>query len=220
MSDPLVTLLCPTRGRPKSFDRSIQSLVDTATDHTRLHVLAYLDEDDNTKDQYTPRSSVFYFTGPRYGYANLHLAIRERLLPHIAGKWVFLWNDDAIMNSQRWDDVLMEVSDDLVINPRTNHEGWYNGLNVFPIIPTKWVQLVGWSQNGANDTWWQIIGGFLDRHRQTPEIDITHDRDDLTGGHQDDTRAGNDYDPSTFYTLQMYANMGLHAGRIYQKFYA
>lgn len=197
MSPPFVSFLCPSRHRPKSLELSVESLRDNATHPDCFEVLVYLDEDD---DRYPALENVRYFRGPRLGYARLYECIANGLVPHADGTWLWLWNDDALMKTEKWDVVLRCVAPNMVVNPQTNHNSHETGLNVFPAVPRAWVDLVGWARDGANDTWWQYIGQYT-RTTNLP-VYILHDRDDLTGNHHDDVRAGNNYDSATFYASE------------------
>ena len=215
----LVTFLCPSRGRPISLAKSIASIRDTATDPNCFEVLVFLDSDDPSLQEYrgTIHPKATYVIGERVGYSRLHEVIGDALVPLAKGTWFFVWSDDAYMQRPNWDATLSAMPVDCVINPKTNHDGWASGLNVFPIVPNTWVSTAGWARNGANDTWWQVIGDLLGRHHPTQEIEVLHDRSDLTGNHDDATRAGNNYDSNTFFSLDNYARMGFAAGRIHQQ---
>jgi len=233
----LVTFLCPSRGRPESLRKSIESLRRTAYDPTCFDVLVYLDDDDPTLDEYLagskeslvlgdadvrvfrPRNEarVGLVVGDPLGYARLNECIADRLIPAARGQWLWLWNDDAIMDTEGWDIQIRKHPINCVLNPDTNHQSHATGLNVFPAVPKAWVDLVGWARNGANDTWWQYIGQML-RAQVNISVYVTHDRSDLTGGHDDATRAGNNYDSSTFYTAETQAAMRADAERIAEVF--
>ena len=210
----MITLLCPSRERPQSLKRSIDTLLSNAAHPVLTEVLVYLDDDDLSNYESIP--STKYVRGPRYGYANLHTAISKHLIPLATGRWLFLWNDDAYMKTKHWDRVIEDQDTDNLLFPGHNHPD--HELNVFPVIPKKWVDVAGWSKNGANDTWWQVVAKMIDREVKVP-IDILHDREDLTGGHKDATRAGNNYDSKTFFNQDNYGMMGFAAGRIYERFY-
>jgi len=159
---------------------------------------------------------AYIYVGEPRGYARLHECIAE-LIPSANGTWLWLWNDDALMTTERWDIAIRKYPPNLVLNPDTNHQSHASGLNVFPVIPTAWVELVGWARDGANDTWWQHIGLKLGGQVNLPAF-ITHDRSDLTGGHDDATRAGNNYNPDTFWSAETQAAIHADALRIAEVF--
>ncbi len=230
MSAPLVTFLCPSRGRPESLRRSIESLRETAYDPECFNVWVYADSDDPCRREYmddwsTPsmvrqrEAQCAVHIGQPRGYSRLHECIAELLdtTGDCCGPWLWLWNDDALMTTERWDIQLRKYPPNLILNPDTNHQSHATGLNVFPVIPTAWVELVGWARDGANDTWWQFIGQKLGGQVNLP-VFITHDRSDLTGGHDDATRAGNNYNPDTFWSNETQAAIHADAVRIAEVF--
>lgn len=211
-----VSFLCPSRGRPESLRRSIESLRSTAYDPECFEVLVYIDDDDPAGDAYFDGFSdlgAYVFEGPALGYSRLHECIANRLVPYARGQWLWLWNDDAVMQTERWDVKLRKYPVNIIGNPDTNHGSHVTGLNVFPVIPRAWVDLVGWARDGANDTWWQFIGQALGVQRNLP-VQVLHDRSDLTGGHDDATRAGNNYDPSGFWSEATQAEIRADAEKI------
>lgn len=215
------SFLTPSRGRPESLAASIRSLVDNAYDPACFEVLVYVDDDDPTRSTYLsqfkndPRVRVII--GPHLGYSRLHECIAADLVPRARGQWLWLWNDDALMTTKHWDLKLRKHPVNCVLNPDTNHQSHDTQLNVFPVVPKAWVDLVGWARNGANDTWFQYMGMMLGAQRNL-DVYVTHDRSDLTGGHDDDTRAGNNYDPATFYADETQAEIKADALRIAEVF--
>jgi hypothetical protein len=200
-----VSVLLPTRGRPKEFNRAVDSLLTTAENPDSIQILAYVDDDDPKKSEYP----ITVIVGPRYGYPRLYEAIGNYLIPRAKGDWLLLFNDDAHMMTKTWDTIASRY-DNTVLCPQSPQNAHATGINVFPFVPKKWVDLVGWAQNGANDTHWQEIGKMLDRHRNV-DIMIEHTpTDSRTQG----------YDPASFFNLRYYALMGYHAGRIHERYYA
>lgn len=215
------TFLTPSRGRPESLRQSIESLRSNAYDTACFEVLAYVDRDDPELDAYRLLDrdlvNLRLVVGEPRGYARLHECIADGLIPRARGQWLWLWNDDALMTTDRWDVRLRRHPLNVVLNPDTNHDSHASGLNVFPVVPKAWVDLVGWARNGANDTWWQFVGQML-AAQVNLDVFVTHDRSDLTGGHDDETRAGNNYDPDTFWCGETQAEIRADALRIAEVF--
>lgn len=115
---PLVSVMLPTRARPRHALESITSLLDTATDPGMVQVLVRTDDDDPAKpdwgamERYSATVRNFPFliaiSGPRFGYAGLHRYYNE-LAAAATGDWLLLWNDDARMTTDGWDDVLADM---------------------------------------------------------------------------------------------------------------
>jgi glycosyltransferase involved in cell wall biosynthesis len=181
----LISVLLPSRGRPKALTESIGSLLDLADRPGSIQVLVAADPDDEATLQAELPWQASIWTAPeRYGYPRLHEYV-NRIAEQADGDWLMLWNDDARMLTQGWDSVVHE-----------QHPGvlwpWSNDIptcNTFPIWPKAWTDHLGHvSLSPHCDSWIQYLGQALDRHERV-DIEILHDRADLTGGHDDQTRA-------------------------------
>lgn len=196
----MISVLCPTRGRPEAMRRSAATLLDLADDPSRVEILTACDDDDPTLAEYDTPTLV----GPRLGYRGLHLYV-NKLAEIASGDWLFLWNDDCDMVTPGWDSVVMAETPG-VLSPRSNHGGHPDSVKacIFPIVPAAWVRAVGhFSLNCHNDTWWGEIGHALGVLRGIG-VEVVHRRADLTGEHADDTYRERSYDPS-YYSRPMAA---------------
>lgn len=210
----LITFFMPTRHRPSLAQKSIEALVKTCSrdPFATFEVLGYVDDDDPQQEAYIEAFKPFgtHIVGKRYKYPDLHMCVMEKLLPFAQGEWLCFWNDDAVINTYGWDETLRKEQPDYVLCPDTPQSAHGGAPNTFPITPRKWVDLVGWAKNGANDTWWEVVGKMITRHKNIDWF-IEHKP-------TDSSKQG--YDSSTFFNMDTYAKMGFAAGRIQQKFYA
>lgn len=192
MTDPLISVLLPTRGRPQLLRESVQSLLETCSDPRSFEVLYAVDDDDQDEtcaviDQLIwaggrHRTKIFQ---ERYGYARLHEYVNflsgQPAPPSWAGpdgRWLLLWNDDAVMQTYGWDAEIAKWPDRYVLDLWSNHEP---ETCAFPCVPRWWVDRLGhFSLNAHNDTWWQEIGERT-RRLVRIEVDVYHRRFDLTG---------------------------------------
>jgi hypothetical protein len=180
----VITVLVPSRERPEPLARSIASL--GADD---LEVLVSVDEDDPRLDDYLCLPGIDVIVGPRHGYRALHHYYNE-LAARATGEWLLLWNDDCIMQTPDWREVVSGYDGQMVVlNPNTNHDNWTIDMNVFPIFPRRLVEVIGHvSLSRHNDTWIESIARDAGIMLRVP-IMITHDRADLTGNNDDATYA-------------------------------
>ena len=138
VSDTIISVLLPTRGRRELLKKSVQTLVDKANQKNRIEILFGIDEDDTgiqdyIKDELAPffnehgieaRASVF----KPLGYDNLHIYVNT-LAGAATGEWLFFWNDDCLMVSEGWDDVIRGYDGQFkLLGPKDNHEG-HDGVN-------------------------------------------------------------------------------------------
>jgi glycosyltransferase involved in cell wall biosynthesis len=189
-----ISVLLPTRGRTASLEASVKSLIDTANDITKVQLLLAFDNDDTDSIEYFSTNiqpvieqHKMPFTALIYepvGYERLNEYVNS-LAKHATGDWIMFWNDDAIIHTKAWD---LKI---------TEHTGKFRTLRipthnchpyaVFPIVPRKWFELFGYlSAHQLSDAWISQISYMVDIVVNL-DVDVTHDRFDLTGNNNDET---------------------------------
>lgn len=208
----VISVLLPTRGRREVLRKSLDSLVSKAKHPERLEILFGVDEDDQSVIDYIKeeiaedlkevgieaRASIF----KPLGYENLHIYVNT-LAGAATGEWLFFWNDDCLMVSEGWDDVIREYDGEFkLLGPKDNHNG--HPYAILPIVPKDWFILMGHlSQNPQNDAWLSHIAYMLDIFERV-DFEFIHDRADITGNNDDETfknrkyMEGNPNDPKDF----------------------
>lgn len=210
----MISALLPTRGRPDSLRRSVQSLIDLADDPAAIEVMVALDADD----PHAPAArevvsslkihAYVWTTQERYGYSQLHQYFN--VLANLAqGDWLLLWNDDAAMMCQGWDSAIRELDERVIVADCWSppHSPW---LITFPAVRRWAVDVLGvFSAHTCHcDTYWEMIGRAIPGGTvQVKGAQVYHDRNDLTGGHNDQTwmegQAG--YQRHHFYSREVQA---------------
>lgn len=207
-----ISILLPTRGRREALLKSLNSLLDTAADPSRLEFLLGIDEDDEGIREYIEehvapvmkenavecRANIF----KPLGYENLHTYVNT-LATNANGDWLMFWNDDGIMLTEEWDNVIDSYSGQFkLLAPKDNHDG--HPYAIFPIVPMDWFRLMDHlSINAQNDAWLSHIAYMLDIFERI-DVEFLHDRADITGNNDDDTfrnrkyMEGNPEDPRDF----------------------
>lgn len=206
-----IAVVLPTRGRTDALDVSLMSLVDNCADPKRIQYLLAFDNDDQEsidyfKEHIAPKieaagSAWSALAFDPVGYARLNEYINV-LASEASANWIFFWNDDALMHSKDWDKTITKETGMFnVLRIPTHNEHPYA---IFPIVPRDWYLLFGYlSLHQLSDAWISQIGYMLDIVKNI-DIDVTHDRADLTGNNADDTFKerqifeGNPYDPRDF----------------------
>ena len=193
----MISVLVPSRERPELLARSVESLGDA-----EIEVLVRVDEDDPRLDGYAARFADLV-VGPRHGYGSLHHYYNE-LAERARGDWLFIWNDDCVMETRGWLDVVRSYDGQMaVLNPATNHDNWEIDMNVFPIFPRRMVELTGHvSLNLHNDSWVEFVGRDAEIMVRVP-IKILHDRADLTGNNDDGVYARRQLGRDHFFSPEM-----------------
>lgn len=167
----MISVLMPTRGRPELAKQAIASL------GKGVEVLVYLDEDDPKFNEYS-FENVRVTTGERSGYNRLY-NYYNILGEKATGDWLMLWNDDAIMETEWWQDKIWRYNH-TVPHVLTFHEQ----DNLFPIISKKLFDLLGhFSLSPHVDSWVQYIGEHAGIQTLVPDVNIKHFREET----QDDT---------------------------------
>ena len=208
----VISILLPTRGRTELLRKSLNTLVSKASNPERLEILFGVDEDDQgvidfikeeiaedlKKVGIEARASIF----KPLGYENLHIYVNT-LAGAASGDWMFFWNDDCLMVSDGWDEVIDQYNGQFkLLGPKDNHNG--HPYAILPIVPRDWFILMGHlSQNTQNDAWLSHIAYMLDIFERV-DFEFIHDRADITGNNDDETfqnrkyMEGNPNDPKDF----------------------
>ena len=208
----IISVLLPTRGRTDVLKKSLKSLIDNANDPTRLEILLGLDDDDEATRPYIEKHIAPYMQEKSVecranifeplGYEKLNIYVNT-LASSATGQWIFFWNDDAIMETKGWDDIIESKNGEFkLFAPKDNHEG--HPYAILPILPMDWFRLLDHlSMNAQNDAWLSHIAYMLDIFERI-DIQFLHDRADLTGNNDDETfknrkyMEGNPDDPADF----------------------
>jgi hypothetical protein len=213
----IISVLLPTRGRTDVLLKSLQSLVDKAANHSRIELILGIDEDDTETKAYIEKHIAPWLKEKQMecranifsplGYENLHTYVNT-LATSAQGDWLFFWNDDALMISQDWDNVIDQYTGQFkLLGPKDNHNG--HPYAILPIVPRDWYRLMDHlSMNAQNDAWLSHIAYMLDIFERI-DVEILHDRADITGNNNDETfknrkyMEGNPEDPADFGHVEM-----------------
>jgi hypothetical protein len=189
-----VSVLLPTRGRTDALMRSVKSLLDLADVPMGIEILYGLDDDDTAALEYIQgtiapalqdqdhNNKILVFK--RMGYANLNQYVNQ-LAKHASGRWLMFWNDDAIMQTQGWDQRIVEHDGDFAVLRMPTHN--QHPYAIFPIVPMEWYRLMGYlSPHQISDAWISQTAYMLGIMRNI-DVSVLHDRHDLTGNNHDST---------------------------------
>lgn len=219
MSETKISIILPTRGRRDVLKKSIESFVEKASNPERLEILFGVDEDDKGVNEYIKDNLADYLKSKNIearanifkplGYENLHTYVNT-LAGNSTGDWLFFWNDDCLMVTEGWDEVIAGYTGQFkLLGPNDNHNG--HPYAILPIVPRDWFILLGHlSQNAQNDAWLSHIAYMLDIFERI-DVEFIHDRADITGNNDDETfknrnyQEGNPSDPRDFGHADMQA---------------
>ena len=183
-----IAVLLPTHKRTDALRRSLFSLIDLAHDLDSVQFRFGIDNNDdigldyftdNTQPELDDRNINYEALGfEPLGYAGLNQYFNT-LARDADADWLFVWNDDAFMKTQDWDQVVKQYDGQMkVLKVHTHNEHPYS---IFPIVPSNWVDLLGQlSLHQMIDAEISQLAYMLDI-LEIVDIDVVHDRTDLTG---------------------------------------
>jgi hypothetical protein len=110
-----VAVLLPTRSRTTALTDSVTSIVSQAHNISRIQLLFGFDNDDtvgldhfeNVIQPFLDDHDVDYEAQvfESMGYEGLNLYYNH-LAKSADADWLFVWNDDAVMETQNWDQIV------------------------------------------------------------------------------------------------------------------
>ena len=189
-----IAVLLPTRGRTDPLTRSVVSLFELCADKSQIKLVLAFDNDDavglehfeNSVQPWLDDHDIDYTAVgfERMGYACLNRYYNE-LASHVSADWYFIWNDDAVMQTQGWDDVIKSYTDQFrLLKIHTHLEHPYS---IFPIVPRAWYDLFKhFSRHQMIDAELSQIAYMLDII-EIVDIHASHERADLVGKQEDET---------------------------------
>lgn len=207
-----ISVILPTRGRTEVLKTSLMTLLDNVKEPNEVEIILGMDEDDTEVIEYVKETlgPILQEKGVEtkanifkpLGYENLHQYVNT-LAGNASGDWIFFWNDDCLMQTKDWDEVISSYTGQFkLLAPKDNHDG--HPYAILPIVPKDWFILMGHlSQNAQNDAWLSHIAYMLDIFERI-DVEFIHDRADITGNNDDETfknrkyMEGNPEDPEDF----------------------
>ena len=188
-----IAVLLPTHKRTDALRRSLFSLIDLAHDLDSVQFRFGIDNNDdigldyftdNIQPELDDRNINYEALGfEPLGYAGLNQYFNT-LARDADADWLFVWCDDAIMQTQDWDQRIRECTGEFrLLKVHTHNEHPYS---IFPIYPAEWIETLGYiSRHQMGDAESSQMAYWLDIMKII-EVDVTHDRADLTGNNKDE----------------------------------
>jgi len=204
----IISLLCPSRGRPKDLERLIKSIATTATNPARIEILIYVDDDDPEKFMYILTHKNLTADPQITQLFNIDLLVdeplRTPLLNNILadrakGNILMIANDDQVFVDKNWD---IRIDEEVAKFPDEIYCMWFNEgryhetICTFPIVSRKWVDTLGYIEpflfeHFNCDLWTWQIGKMIDRLHYIPDILVEHLHPDTGKSTADDTTERN-----------------------------
>jgi len=202
MNNPLISICLPTRGRFDLLKGSIESLLNNANDPNNFELLLGIDEDDletlQKAKQFSEQNknlNIRYSISERYGYKELHKYLND-LCKISKGELIFLWNDDARIDTKNWDLKIKKYSEEnekmlflFLNNVRPQNMNWN-----FPLVNRRVCETLGFfSCTPHNDTFYEFLKNSFNENEhwfQDLDIELFH----LQSERMYDAKSDTDYD--------------------------
>ena len=201
----LISILCPSRERPKNLERFLININEYSSKHSRIELVVYVDNDDPLLSSY---SNIYNNYQKSDNKINYKLLIGEPKsvskswndIAKIANGDIFIMgNDDCIFETKNWDKILDK---EVAKFPDKIFVMWFNdGLRAhmygdFPIVSRQWYNVLGYFTPGCfefifNDTWIIDIGRRVKRLHYIKKVKLTHLHVDIGLQKKDNTWAKN-----------------------------
>lgn len=182
-----IAVLLPTRSRTDALTSSVTSIVDLASNISRIQLIFGFDDDDQVgldhfKKVIQPlldKRGVVYEAQAfkSMGYAGLN-RYYNHLAKSTSADWLFVWNDDAVMETQGWDSVIEQYTGQFkLLKVHTHNDHPYS---IFPIMPKAWYDLMNHlSRHQMIDAELSQLAFLLDI-MQVIDVNVTHNQVELT----------------------------------------
>ena len=212
-SEYSVAVLLPTRSRTSALTDSVTSIISQAHNRSCVQMLFGFDNDDhvgldhfeNVIQPFLDDHDVAYQAQAfeSMGYAGLN-RYYNYLAKSADADWLFVWNDDAVMDTLGWDQVVASYTGQFkLLKVHTHNEHPYS---IFPIVPRTWYNLFGhMSRHQMIDAELSQMAFVLDL-MQVIDVDVTHNQVELTKDVTDPLKPkirfeGNPVNPYDFHNM-------------------
>jgi hypothetical protein len=182
-----IAVLLPTRSRTTALTESVTSIVGQANDLSSIQLLFGFDDDDTVglkhfEDVIQPFLDDHNVAYEAQAFKSMGYSGLNRYYNHLAqsasADWLFIWNDDAVMQTQGWDQVIRSYNGQFcLLKVHTHNEHPYS---IFPILPRAWYDLFGhFSRHQMIDAELSQMAYCLDLMKIV-DIDVIHNQVELT----------------------------------------
>lgn len=181
----MISVLCPTRGRPKECAEMVRTAADTSLGE--VEVLLYLDEDDPTVNDYAKQVPLNLDAGrvrvrPLFGRRDGLGRAWNRLAANAAGDVLKMGNDDERYQTPGWDGLISAALSrfPLGLGVVWGADGVRNACQcLFPCTGVEWRRRLGhWTPECFrfyyHDTWIWDIARLVGRTQYLPSVRIPH----------------------------------------------
>jgi len=161
----VISILCPTRGRPQMVERMMRSVRDTQAGDVEI-ILAFDNDDPSRVRQYEDADEVITGSGTVGEYWN-------RMATMARGDIIMMGNDDFFYVTPDWDQIVTnavehEFPDGIYVAWTDDGSGKAHERCAVPIVSKEWINTLGYFCPAGfrffyNDTWIAELGRRIGR---------------------------------------------------------
>ena len=174
----LISILIPTRQRPRNVKRVIESALTTADEPSKIEFVFYVDNDDKT----FPKSVVNKQIRVIYGQRVWISLISNILYTNSKGEIIMYGGDDIIFRSKSWDTVVRnqftEVLDKICLVYTNDGVKQSQDIARHGFVHRRWFNVLGSAFPSGRvvpiDLWCTDVARKLNRIRYIEDIIIEH----------------------------------------------
>ena len=189
-----IAIMLATHKRTDALSRSLFSLINRANDLDSIQFIFGIDNNDQIglnhfttviQPELDQREINYEALGfEPMGYMGLN-QYYNTMANSADADWLMVWCDDAICETNDWDQRISECTGEFkLLKVHTHNEHPYS---IFPIYPAEWHKTLGYlARHQLIDAECSHAAYMLDLMKII-EVNVTHDRADLTGNNADAT---------------------------------
>jgi len=210
----IISVICPTRGRPSRLKTMMNSALETASKPENVEFCIWIDKDDSTYDEMIVKNefkNLRVLRGPRFSLSTMY----NNLLVISKGSYLLWGGDDVEFRTSGWDTQIISEIDKfenkiglVYVNDLGNYEQKYANVGA---VHVNWVNTLGFvftphlKDNGV-DGWITDVARQIDRCKYLETVHIEHMQHRQGKAELDKTYSDRDnshkwYDPFDLYHL-------------------
>jgi hypothetical protein len=174
----LISILIPTRQRPRNVKRVIKSALTTADEPNKIEFVFYVDNDDKTFPKSVINKQIRVIYGPRVWIS----LISNILYANSRGEIIMYGGDDIIFRSKSWDTVVRnqftEVLDKICLVYTNDGVKQSQDIARHGFVHRRWFNVLGSAFPSGRvvpiDLWCTDVARKLNRIRYIEDIVIEH----------------------------------------------
>jgi glycosyltransferase involved in cell wall biosynthesis len=174
----LISILVPTRNRPKNVRRLVSSIFKNSANSNNIEILFYVDIDDVTFPNDILQNNIKIIRGPKI-WNSLMLNV---LYVHAIGEIVMYAADDIEFSTLNWDLIVLEafnkVPDKILLVFGNDLGSYENQIAIHGFLHRNWLETIGTfaasSRGSLSDLWHTENARMLNRMVYLPQLHIKH----------------------------------------------